>query len=64
MSAYILVFAHRYYALTDPSGRFAIPGVPPGVYTLAVWHEGEVRETRSVAIPGSGGDVEAAFVIR
>ena len=64
MSAYILVFAHRYYALTDPSGRYAITGVPPGVYTLAVWHEGEVRETRSVTIPGSGGDVEAAFVIR
>ena len=64
MSAYILVFAHRYYALTDPSGRYAIDGVPPGVYTLAVWHEGEVRETRSVTIPGTGGDVEAAFVIR
>ena len=64
MSAYILVFAHRYYALTDPSGRFAIDGIPPGVYTLAVWHEGEVRETRSVTIPGTGGDVEVAFVIR
>ena len=64
MSAYILVFAHRYFALTDPSGRFGIDGVPPGVYTLAVWHEGEVRETRSVTIPGTGGDVEAAFVIR
>jgi len=64
LSAYILVFAHRYYALTDPSGRFAIAGVPPGVYTLAVWHEGEVRETRAVTIPDSGGDVETAFVIR
>ena len=64
MSAYILVFAHRYFALTDTSGRFAIAGVPPGVYTLAVWHEGEVRETRTVMIPESGGTVEAAFVIR
>jgi plastocyanin len=64
MSAYILVFAHRYFALTDTSGRFAINGVPPGAYTLAVWHEGEVRETRAVIIPDSGGTVEAAFVVR
>jgi hypothetical protein len=64
MSAFILVFAHRYFALTDTSGRFAINDVPPGTYTLAVWHEGAVRETRTVMIPDSGGAVEAAFVIR
>jgi plastocyanin len=64
MSAYILVFAHKYFTLTDSSGRFAITGVPPGTYTVAVWHEGEVRETRTVTIPESGGDVEAAFVVR
>ena len=64
MSAYILVFAHRYFALTDTSGRFAINGVPPGTYTLAVWYEGEVRETRAVTIPESGGAIEAVFAIR
>jgi plastocyanin len=64
MSAYILVFAHRYFALTDPSGRYAINGVPPGTYTVAVWYEGEVRETRTVTIPDSGGDVDAGFVVR
>jgi len=64
MSAYILVFAHRYFSVTDQAGSFAIAGVPPGSYTLAVWHEGEVRETRTVTIPPSGGVVEAAFVIR
>jgi len=38
--------------------------VPPGSYTLAVWHEGEVRETRSLTIPESGGAIDTAFVIR
>jgi plastocyanin len=64
MSAYILVFAHRFFAVTDQAGAFAIAGVPPGSYTLAVWHEGEVRESRTVTIPDSGGTIEAAFVVR
>lgn len=64
MSAYILVFAHRFFAVTDPAGHFTITGVPPGTYTVAVWHEGEVRETRAVTVPEAGGAVEAAFVIR
>jgi hypothetical protein len=64
MSAYILVFAHRYFAVTDQAGTFTIAGVPPGSYTLAVWHEGEVRDARTVTVPDSGGAVEAAFVIR
>jgi plastocyanin len=64
MSAYILVFAHRYFAVTDAAGRYSIGHLPPGSYTVAVWHEGDVRETRVVTVPGSGGAVEAAFAIR
>jgi plastocyanin len=64
MSAYILVFAHRYFAVTDRAGTYAINEVPPGTYTLAVWHEGEVRETRSVAVSDAGAAIEASFVIR
>jgi hypothetical protein len=64
MSAYILVFAHRFFAVTDEEGRYAIGPVPPGSYTLTVWYEGEVRETRTIAVPNSGGTVDAAFVVR
>jgi plastocyanin len=64
MSAYILVFAHRFFAVTDDAGRYAIDRVPPGSYTLTVWYEGEVRETRTVVVPESGGSIEAAFVVR
>jgi plastocyanin len=64
MSAYILVFAHRYFAATDSSGRYEIGQVPPGAYTLTVWHEGEVRETRAVVVSAAGGTIEAGFVIR
>ena len=64
MSAYILVFTHRYFAVTDASGRYEIGRVPPGAYTLTVWHEGEVRETRAIVVSGAGGTIDAGFVIR
>lgn len=64
MSAYILVFAHRFFAATDPEGRYHIDGVTPGSYELSVWTDGRVRETRPVRVPEGGGAVEADFVVR
>lgn len=64
MSAYILVFAHRFFAVTDGSGRYAIGGVPPGTYSVIVWYEGAVRDTRTVEVPEAGGTVTADFSIR
>ncbi len=39
MRAWLVVEAHPYYAVSDAAGRFALPDVPPGEYTLRVWHE-------------------------
>jgi plastocyanin len=63
MSAFVLVFAHRFFDKTDESGRYRIEDVPPGTYTLAVWNEGEVRSTRKVRVPAGGGDVVQDFVV-
>jgi plastocyanin len=66
MSAFILVFAHRYFAVTDEDGRYRLPNVPAGSYTLAVWNE-TVRgdpPRRAIAIAPEGGDIDADFTIR
>jgi plastocyanin len=63
MSAFVLVFAHRFFDTTDEAGRYRIEGVPPGTYNLAVWNEGEVRATRVVRVPETGGDVVQSFVV-
>jgi plastocyanin len=63
MSAFILVFAHRYFAVTGADGAYRIPEVPVGSYTLAVWNDGQVREVRPVSVPAAG-EVEADFVVK
>jgi plastocyanin len=66
MSAFILVFAHRYFAVSDDEGRYRLDGVPPGTYTVAVWNE-TVRgdpPRRIVSIGDTGGDVDVDFTIR
>ena len=39
MSAYVAVFDHPYFAVTDGQGRFTIRDLPPGEHTLELWHE-------------------------
>jgi plastocyanin len=64
MSAFILVFNHRYFAVTASDGRYQIGRVPPGRYTLVAWNEGSIKESRVVAIGEDGGVVEADFALR
>ena len=39
MHAYLFVAEHPYDTVTDAAGQFVIDGIPPGTYTLRVWHE-------------------------
>jgi plastocyanin len=66
MNAFILVFAHRFFTVTDGEGRYKLENVPPGTYTLAVWNETVHGDPprRSVTIADAGGDVDADFTIR
>jgi plastocyanin len=64
MSAFILVFNHRYFAVTAPDGRYQISRVPPGRYTLVAWNEGSIRESRPIVIGEDGGALEVDFALR
>ncbi len=50
MSAWIVVVDHPYQAITDEGGSFVIENVPPGTYTLEVWHESVGASTQSVTV--------------
>jgi len=54
MQAWLGIVDHPYFAVTGPDGAFTLPDVPPGDYTLAVWHERlGTRETR-ITLPPKG----------
>jgi len=39
MSAVALVLDNPYFAVPDAEGRYTIPRLPPGDYTVVAWHE-------------------------
>ena len=39
MTGVVLTVNSEFFAVSDKSGRFSLPGVPPGKYVLHVWHE-------------------------
>jgi plastocyanin len=63
MNAFILVFDHRYFAVTDEEGRFRLDRVPPGTYRVTAWYEGVAQQTRTVLVPPSG-DVDVTFTLK
>lgn len=63
MSAFILVFGHRFFSVTDDEGRYRIDDVPPGSYTVVVWNELLPQTTRPVVVPPEGGIVSLDFTL-
>jgi plastocyanin len=56
MRGWVVVARHPFYVITDARGRFRLDNVPPGQYTLRLWHErlGEASRTVTVGTTGAG----------
>jgi plastocyanin len=63
MSAFILVFSHPFFTMTDNEGRYRLDNIPPGTYTVVAWHEGDASDPTTVTVPG-GATTELDLPVR
>jgi plastocyanin len=63
MNAFILVFNHPFFSVTDADGRYRIDNIPPGTYNVVAWNEGLASEPRVASVP-DGGSAELDFQLR
>lgn len=50
MNAYVGVLEHPFFAVSDEGGRFSIPPLPPGTYTIEIWHERLGTQTQQITV--------------
>jgi plastocyanin len=50
MEAYAFVAEHPYHTVTDASGEYEIRDIPPGRYTVRVWHERLGEQQKEVEV--------------
>jgi hypothetical protein len=54
MAGFILVVPNRAFTQPDADGKFALPILPPGTYTVVAWHPDLKPVRRTVQIPETG----------
>jgi hypothetical protein len=47
------VLRNSHYTVSGGDGRFTLPNLPPGKYTVTAWHESYGNQTREVTIAGN-----------
>jgi hypothetical protein len=58
MRGWVVVSEHRFYDVSNDEGQFGFENIPPGKYTLQVWHETLGRATEEITVTDRGtGDV-------
>jgi hypothetical protein len=60
---YLAVFDHPYFAVTRKDGGFSIDSLPPGTYTMMVWHEGALKPAEQQVQIVAGQTARTALTI-
>ena len=63
MGAWIVVAEHPYVMVTGRDGAFRLEGVPPGRYTIDLWHETLGKQQTEVTVT-AGSEAKIDFVFK
>ena len=62
MKAYIAVVPHPYFAVTADDGTFELNNLPPGDYTIEVWHEKYGAQEQQITVdPDSSQELDFSY---
>jgi hypothetical protein len=60
--AYVRVFSHPFFAISDVYGHYEIRGLPPGSYEIVAWHPKAGRQEMAITLaPGELQTIDFAF---
>lgn len=62
MEAFVVIMQNPYFAKTDEDGNFKIQNVPPGEYTLSLWHPRKGAKPQQIVVTDSA-PVEVEFTL-
>jgi len=51
MAAFVYVLPHHVFAQPAANGEFSLPDLPPGTYSLKVWHPDFGERIREIKVP-------------
>jgi hypothetical protein len=54
MQGFVVVLETPYYAVSNKDGSYTIKNVPPGTYTISIWHEKLKGASIKITVPGTG----------
>ncbi len=63
MNCRFVVFNHPFFAVTGDDGTYTINGLPPGTYTITVWHESGMQTEQQVTV-SAGKATEANLNVK
>jgi len=65
MQGYFVVLKTSYFAVTGDDGRFTLPPLPPGQYTVTAWHEIYGTQSKEITvISGESQSVNFTFTAK
>jgi plastocyanin len=64
MRGVLAVFKNSHHAVSDSTGAFTLPELPPGKYTVTAWHEVYGTQSKEITIaPGQNADLNFVFKV-